>query len=403
MIIRLSKLNAKFIFFSLYISMSMMGNTMHLLGFIIFMLGTVSFVKTSYISMPMISDYSQNQFLFACFVLISYYWVDHSNLDTITTITIIVGIFEALYLVTWVKRSLIEGNNIEDFFKMLVLASFIAAGYAIINMPTSSWANLKNLFLGDYGLESHNSLGMLSAFCGGFCFYFLTTNKDNKIFYSILFALEVLITILSGSRKGFLAIALCIGAYYVLSAYNLKLIRNLIIVVILVMWGYFFLITNETLYAIAGAKLQILIQNLFIGSEIKDWSIIERSYYRTQAMNLFYNNPIFGNGINGFRAYMKEIGYSHVTYSHCNYTELLANYGLIGFLLYYFLKIKIVLKSIGKLRNKNKLFIGMWIWVVTLLILEYGFVSYYSTWAQAIWIILYLGITLRSPIEKYVN
>lgn len=372
-----------------YIGMSMMGNILHYIGFLIFFAFSFSKVLNKHLKFRF-DNYVKMHLLFLSLAIISFLWVDRRRLDFVTTVLICAVLFEIVYFLLWFYHYMESGGKTEKIFNIFILASFIVAIRAIYMTPASQWTHITNLFLGDIGLESHNTLGMFSAFCSGFSFWFASQYKGyKKIIYFGVCIFEIIIVILSGSRKGILAIAMVIGAFYILRSHNLKFLRNCTIALAGGIAGYFLLLNNVTLYEVAGRKLQVLIQNLFVSKDVSDWSITERTFFREQAIQLFMKHPIFGVGINGFRAYMSQIGNSHVAYSHCNYTELLANYGLIGFVLYYSVKVKNVINYIPKIHKSESLLVGIWVWSITLLILEYGFVSYYSLWAQIFWIIFF--------------
>jgi O-antigen ligase len=54
------------------------------------------------------------------------------------------------------------------------------------------------------------------------------------------------------------------------------------------------------------------------------WDMIQ------EALKLWMQSPLWGNGNEAYRVYG-----SYGTYSHTNYTELLANYGLLGLCFFY--------------------------------------------------------------------
>ena len=135
----------------------------------------------------------------------------------------------------------------------------------------------------------------------------------------------------------------------------------------------------------------------FLGKKVSDLSVNERSFFRKNAIKLFLHNPVMGIGINNFAAYMKKIGYSHVAYSHCNFTEILSNLGIFGFIIYYFIYFYIIKKAIILLprkKNKTVLYYSL-ILIVILLIFEYGFVSYYLFEIQIQIFICYLLVNIE--------
>ena len=98
-----------------------------------------------------------------------------------------------------------------------------------------------------------------------------------------------------------------------------------------------------------------------------------------------------GNGLNAFQSEMFRINYSNVAYSHCNYTELLCNYGIIGFFVYYYYKCKLVLQIFNK-KRKNKTTVFFLIVLLISIVFEYGFVSYFTIFNQVLLLFVIRGI-----------
>lgn len=400
MVVSFNKNSVKWVCFCIYISMSMMGNIKSLIGFAIFFIGDALITGAYSVRKFSREKYIIWQVAFTIFVLLSAVWARESVFENITTIVIVSNVIMAMYFANWGFYNLKSYKDIESALKAFVGGTIVAAVYAAIYMPREKWIMLDRLFLGDYGLTSHNTLGMAAGFGAGICVYFFLKDTKKRAMYASLFFVEVVIVILSGSRKGIMSVALFVGMFFILSARNVKVIRNAILIIGFIVGGYYLLISNARLYAIAGEKLQVLVDSIITESNVQDHSMSEREYFRTQAISLWLRNPIVGTGINGFRAYMQEIGYNHVTYSHCNYTELLANYGIIGFFLYYFYKIKIIICKFKDVRYGNDLSISLWVFAVIVLVLEYGFVSYYESWVCMIWIIIFNGIVCIPKREK---
>lgn len=63
---------------------------------------------------------------------------------------------------------------------------------------------------------------------------------------------------------------------------------------------------------------------------VGEGSYFIRAEMMEEALRMWTKSPIWGNGNEAFRVYS---GFG--TYSHANYTELLANYGILGILLFY--------------------------------------------------------------------
>ena len=78
---------------------------------------------------------------------------------------------------------------------------------------------------------------------------------------------------------------------------------------------------------------------------------------------------------------MREINYSHIAYSHNNFTELLCTLGIIGFVIYYsywlilLYRLYIIKKNSSNLQIKRMSLLFMSIMIMFIL-LDYGNVSY---------------------------
>ncbi len=87
-----------------------------------------------------------------------------------------------------------------------------------------------------------------------------------------------------------------------------------------------------------------------------------------QAMRLWQQAPVVGNGLGAF----ERLSY-YGTYAHNNYAELLCGTGLLGTLLFYAMHLYILYKA-SRLSGPLRLY--CWLFVVLLLALDVGYVSY---------------------------
>ena len=238
-----------------------------------------------------------------------------------------------------------------------------------------------------------NNIALALAF--GIALSLLLYFKKRKIVYILPILLFYYIIYLTGSRKGLLLPIVFFSIFYFLN--NKTSIKKYIVFLAIIIIGItvsrIILKNNQTL----NLRMIELFES-FAGKEVNDYSVNERSFFRSTAMEIFFNNPIIGIGINNFAAYMLEIGYSHVAYSHCNYTEILSNLGVIGFCIYYYIYYYIVIKSIKLLTKYQKEKIELYYSIALIFVLsifEYGFVSYYILEAQFQVFICYLLISFK--------
>lgn len=132
-----------------------------------------------------------------------------------------------------------------------------------------------------------------------------------------------------------------------------------------------------------------------------DMSLNERNFYMESAIELFKENPILGYGGNNFMSYMRNVEYSHVAYSHNNYTELLATLGVVGFTIYYSFWGYIIVKLYKRYNtiNDNK-YLLLFIINMIIVLMDYGNVSYFNEFNIVLLIISYINLKINKDEEK---
>ena len=237
-------------------------------------------------------------------------------------------------------------NTKEDVLwhmKALLFAVLYMSVYALIRTP----ALLTGLFrLGfEIGINP-NTMGIHTVIGTALALYFA---QQRKVYYLCALFLGM-ITLLTGSRTAFGGVVIVFAVFMMLSsAITAKMIRNMILVVLVLMIVLVLSMHVELLYNIIGNRIENAFQALMGG--YGDDSVDTREFFRGYAMRMFAARPFFGHGASGFKSAMRIIRYQLVAYSHCNYTELLANLGITGFLVYYCFSGSIFL---GGIRNYSK-------------------------------------------------
>ena len=122
-----------------------------------------------------------------------------------------------------------------------------------------------------------------------------------------------------------------------------------------------------------------------IGDNNADLSTIHRIRYIETAIDYWKAKPVFGWGTDAFR----HINSS--SYSHNNYTEVLCNHGLFGFMIYYSFHALIFMRSILK---RNVLVLTA---LLAILLSDMGIVSMVE---KSAWFVHYLGISVLMDNEE---
>ncbi|MCI8403202.1 MAG: O-antigen ligase family protein [Lachnospiraceae bacterium] len=211
------------------------------------------------------------------------------------------------------------------------------------------------------------------AVCFGMCSMILAASysigKKKRDFF--LWALTAVCMLLTGSKKAVIILGFEFLLFFFYSKNKLwtgiKLIVLGLAILILVL-------DVEYFYILIGKRIIDMFKQLFAGStELRySRSTDERMQMILSGFQVFVNHPLLGGGMKYFY-YMTDFGYE---YSHCNYTELLCNFGLAGFALYYFPFFKNLLYMLKLQSRKHRGSILAAILVITMLVLDWAMVSY---------------------------
>ncbi|MDT8420834.1 MAG: O-antigen ligase family protein [Desulfuromonadales bacterium] len=174
------------------------------------------------------------------------------------------------------------------------------------------------------------------AFYVGLCFSFLFLENKNIFLKFISIAcivFSIVLIISTASKKGL--ILLCITIIILIIYYIKKLARKdfvfitysaLIISIIGIFVSSKYEIVKKWEYMYS--RWSFFISEVSVGFS-NETSTGERINFIRSGMEMFWNSPIFGHGLNSFSYFHNG------TYSHCNYIELLFNGGIVAFILFY--------------------------------------------------------------------
>lgn len=300
-------------------------------------------------------------FVFFAYCYLSYMWARNQSDAMLYSNTFIQIFAVALGL----SQQLKSNEDINKLFKLIHLSFLYLGVYILIVTPAEEFGterigNATGLHANDIGFRL--AVGVLISV------YFFTTVKNLKWFYMISAIGLSILVLLTGSRKSIGMILLCVSAYIILYKQRRKVTRQnlkedltkkivLILVIaipLIVLW--YVMMNVEFFYNVIGFRFESML-NTFIGTEA-DSSMNERAFFAEKAMELFKQHPILGYGCNNFAQYMREIGSSHIAYSHNNLLELLSTLGVVGTAIYY---VPLISFAFGLLKCylKNKQQLGL--------------------------------------------
>ena len=195
------------------------------------------------------------------------------------------------------------------------------------------------------------------------------TETKAKIYY-LCAAILFVANLITGSRKGIIQVALVFGLYFLFVGSIKDKLKYIRIIVILGIIGVIAFKNIPWLQETFGQRMLAIFDD-----SIEDSSSDFRDIFRGIALIAFLDKPILGNGYDAFCIINEQIT-GIKAYSHCNYLELLCDYGIIGFVLYYFNYIKSFIASlVYRKDNLAKLVIYS---MLPIFIIEYGQITYYQ-------------------------
>lgn len=290
-------------------------------------------------------------------------------------------------------------NNIKNGLQKITNYFFMALIY--LASKTLIYLPFDEIIGAHTGIQFNNvaqllAIGVNIAFCN---FYF---HKKKK--YIIPFLLMITVVFMTTSRKAFVLMLLGI-LLQLLFVRGIKEKFKSTMMILAAGGLLIFLVFNvQSLNQKFGSRLLDVFQYINgTGLDSSDISISQRTFYANQAIDLFRNKPILGNGLMSVYSSLLVSNARYVAYAHNNYLELLASLGIIGLVIYYLAYIFILNKSISWLKNRNQELILWFLIIVILALSQVGVVAYYFNFYQIIIVLAYhqiIHINLLLKDEK---
>lgn len=261
-----------------------------------------------------------------------------------------------------------------------IMVSILAVGVDIPQMNMYTRVGF-NLFSESYTAYTYYII--ISLCC--LVFFMFTNYRNLRSIWFILGIFLYTIAIFTSIRKAMFVPIVFYIFYLLCQSTNLKKLTKNIFRILLLLLSlillFLFLNKNSLMFQnTVGTRLESFIYSL-LGKNFDDVSLSERSILRQLAVQCFIENPIFGYGFGAFRSYAEE--YSGLRlYSHNNFLELLSTMGIIGFMLYYFPQVRILVINLKKIKNKKVVLGNLHYFsvafILTIFFSDYGTVSYLS-------------------------
>lgn len=262
-----------------------------------------------------------------------------------------------------------EENAHETVVKALYIAGIALIGYSIYTYGLGEVIKKMTSSSFRFGKEinQENTFGMLNATTVMAGFYYIFYKEKHKIFHAAVIAAAFLFAMSSGSRKALLMICIAV-VYMIYKKYGIqKLYKALAVILVCVL--LFSALIRLPVFNTVRERMESFFHFLENDGQADNSSMIRNNMIE-DGWKLFKERIITGYGANNFAAVSR-----YGTYAHNNFIEMLVDFGIVGFFLYYmiyfnaFKNLKNVRSDAGK---------ALFCVFMTRLLMEIAMITYYD-------------------------
>ena len=267
-------------------------------------------------------------------------------------------------------------EDLERLIKLFILSMTIIVFMEFAVTPSDEWTS--GVMGSHFSGANQNSVAFL-VFCAELmAFYeFYSRGRKRYVFLIILF---VVFVVLSGSRKALFAAVAGPLMFVFFSVYKRNYLFHIILIAALAALIVFIVMNDVNAYNSIGKRFESMLEFWFEDRSHKvDNSLYMRSYYIQLAQEMFGESPVFGKGMGNFARIIDEVYELQGVYSHNNFWQILSELGIVGFFIYYSMYAFIIIKLIrNALIHKSRISLLFLTFMILLVVLETGFVTYNS-------------------------
>ncbi len=339
-------------------------------------------------------------FQFCFYVYMTTFWALNGNLsidvgNTIMKTLMVTSVLYAFYDGTY--------NNVKILLKVvmwggytIVIYTYFFYGFDRIMDLTDDTSRITNEF------NNVNNIGMLAATSIIIHVYFCIFEKFTKtIFLSIP---SIFVIAATQSRKAIIELVLGVIFLYFFKSVKgpkgnlLPILKFLTVLTTIILATI--ILARTGVFSGLTERMEGLWASI-TGEGEMDMSAEMRIMYRQVGWEQFFKTPIFGCGMGNSPVIMSQAGLRN-TYTHCNYTEMLACGGIVGFISYYSMFIYLLYKEV-KYMKVDKTAIVIVVWLLVLIITDWGAVRYFSKYTYFVLMIFFLHVDVmkkKFPSKK---
>ncbi len=343
-----------------------------------------------------IPSYTVWYFLFFVYAEFSSFWAMNPNISVRMYLVIMILM---LLISLFVPQYTDTVSQAETILKIFIFSTLFISLIQLVYTPIDSW--FSGFFGSAVGNNNTNHYGFLVMASAIISFYFAYSKSEKNYYWLVL--VFFLFCVLSSSRKSILFALFGIICIILFSFKKRFHILHFAIIATLATLSILLIMEVEVLYNVAGVRFTSLIEHYIYG-ENSDGSLSMREYFIDFAKLLFEEKPILGHGFANFaKIFSTQSDSSWSVYAHNNYWEILADLGIVGFIIYYwyylFLLIKLVVKII-KERDNPLPILGLSL-LISEIILEWGVVSMTTFQPQVVLILISICSLVSNSNRRY--
>lgn len=328
-----------------------------------------------------IDAYAFIEILFIAFALTSSLWAMQPS-DSVIMARTLFRIFICAYMLY------VTYTNVPELDEILLLKAVMWAGY-IIAIYTFAYYGFDAIVNGgheiglriDNEFANVNSIGLVCALSCMIQINLKFLCKKYRLFPSVLFMIPGIVVIAATqSRKALvfllagIMIAMLMGVMNEkgrMSAKIAKILFELLLGAIIIL-----LLLQLDIFSGIRGRMNGFISSIFGGGKV-DSSTILRNNLKKLGLEWFLKYPVGGIGIANPHILAAEY-YNFDAYLHDNFVELLCGGGIVGFSLYYAVYVYLfsMLWKYRRVDRNRAVFFALWL--MLMLVMDYGMVSYYS-------------------------
>lgn len=336
-----------------------------------------------------IADMWMAGFMFLSAISVLYAAHKEATIDSLKTLIVM---FFVCFLI---GKEIKKRESLREMLWVTFFSLLIVATYLYLYVDFNSFV-LTRIGAADTGRWNVNDIGIMASI--GILIgimLFRDTNRLMKLLLIFSIPFLLYLDVMAASRKAILMLVICLCGMRILNNPT-KVVKNILFITVGVCLTMYLIFEVPFFYELIGWRMEGMIALLRGEPTVADSSSITRAMMLNSAMQTFYDNPIFGVGMNNFRFF----NIVRVTYAHNNFAEIAADLGILGLTAYYWIFLYIIKNYLKKYKLHDKIMNFLFVIIMVYLMNHMGLVTI-TDMLQCIFICLYTAYSRVGNTERF--